>query len=297
LGHLPPEYAHWTHPAVIGATVHLLGRAGARRIRVVECAWSTAEPLAEFILRAGWEPNDILNAAAGVELYNTNSLGKSKQYSRMLTPKGGHMFKGFLLNHAYEECDVFMSIAKMKEHLTTGVTLAMKNCFGITPCTIYGDHAPLDEAAAVPRAGRGFLHSGSRQPSSCAWAENDPKSPRDGGYRIPRIVADLAAARPIHISLIDGIATMNRAEGPWGGRGKAVRPGVLFAGTNAVCTDAVGTALMGFDPMADRGSAPFEKCDSTLRLAEELGVGTRDLRRIEVIGASIKNARFDMRKA
>ncbi len=122
-------------------------------------------------------------------------------------------------------------------------------------------------------------------------------SPRDGGYRIPRIVADLAAARPIHISLIDGIATMNRAEGPWGGGGKAVHPGVLFVGTNAVCTDAVGTAIMGFDPMADRGTIPFEKCDSTLRLAEELGVGTRDLKRIEVVGTSIKEARFEMRKA
>lgn len=297
LGHLSAEMTYWTHPAVIGATVHLLGRAGARRIRVVECAHSTAEPLAEFILRAGWEPNDILNAAANVELYNTNALGTAKQYSRMMTPKGGHMFKGFLLNHAYEECDVFMSIAKMKEHLTTGITLAMKNCFGITPCTIYGDHAPKDEPGDVPKAGRGFLHSGARQPSSCAYAENDPKSPRDGGYRIPRIVADLAAARPIHISLIDGIATMNRAEGPWGGGGKAVHPGVLFVGTNAVCTDAVGTAIMGFDPMADRGTIPFERCDSTLRLAEELGVGTRDLKHIEVVGTSIKEARFEMRKA
>ncbi len=51
LGHLSAEMTYWTHPAVIGATVHLLGRAGARRIRVVECACSTAEPLAEFILR------------------------------------------------------------------------------------------------------------------------------------------------------------------------------------------------------------------------------------------------------
>ncbi len=57
-----------------------------------------------------------------------------------------------------------------------------------------------------------------------------------------------------------------------------------MAGTNAVCVDAVGAAVMGFDPMADRGTAPFEICDSTLRLAEELGVGTRDLKRIEVIG-------------
>ena len=56
-------------------------------------------------------------------------------------------------------------------------------------------------------------------------------------------------------------------------------------------------AVMGFDPMADRGKAPFEHCDNTLRLAEELGVGTRDLRRIEVIGTPIAEARFNFRKA
>jgi hypothetical protein len=54
-------------------------------------------------------------------------------------------------------------------------------------------------------------------------------------------------------------------------------------------------AAMGFDPMADRGTAPFETCDNTLRLAEELGVGTRDLGRIEVVGTSIKDAAFRFR--
>jgi hypothetical protein len=49
--------------------------------------------------------------------------------------------------------------------------------------------------------------------------------------------------------------------------------------------------------MADRGSAPFEGCDSTLRLAEQLGVGTRDLKRIEVIGGRIGALVFDDRKA
>jgi hypothetical protein len=52
---------------------------------------------------------------------------------------------------------------------------------------------------------------------------------------------------------------------------------------------------MGFDPMADRGTPPFENCDSTLRLAEELGLGTRDLRRIEVHGLAIREARFNIR--
>ena len=54
-------------------------------------------------------------------------------------------------------------------------------------------------------------------------------------------------------------------------------------------------AVMGFDPMADRGTVPFEDGDNSLRLAEELGVGTRDLKRIEVIGTPIAEARFDIR--
>jgi hypothetical protein len=54
---------------------------------------------------------------------------------------------------------------------------------------------------------------------------------------------------------------------------------------------------MGFDPMADRGTPPFETCDSTLRLAEQLGVGTRDLRRIEVLGRQIQDAIFRFRAA
>jgi len=42
-----------------------------------------------------------------------------------------------------------------------------------------------------------------------------------------------------------------------------------------------------------RGTPPFETCDNTLKLAEEAGVGTRDLKRIEVIGTPIADARFD----
>ena len=65
------------------------------------------------------------------------------------------------------------------------------------------------------------------------------------------------------------------------------------AGTNPVTTDAVSMALMGFDPMAERGTPPFEDCDSTLKLAEDAGIGTRDLRRIEVVGTPIAQAIFD----
>ena len=45
LGHLPLGQAHWVHPRVVGATVQLMGKAGARRIRLLESPMSTSEPL------------------------------------------------------------------------------------------------------------------------------------------------------------------------------------------------------------------------------------------------------------
>ena len=66
-----------------------------------------------------------------------------------------------------------------------------------------------------------------------------------------------------------------------------------MAGTNCVNTDAVATAVMGFDPMAPAGTPPFHDCDSFLELAEGVGLGSRDLGRIEVAGTPIRESRFD----
>lgn len=296
LGYLPIGRTTWIHPSVLGATVRLLGEAGASRIRILESPWKSAEPLEEYMISAGWEPVDFVNAAKRVEFENTNYLGRGKEYVRFPVPHGGLLFPAFDLNHSYRDLDVFVSIGKLKEHRTAGVTLSMKNCFGITPCTIYGDGAGVNEPGLVPQGGRGPIHSGSRQPSKTSPPEIDPASPRDAGYRVPRCVADLVAARPIHLAIVDGIESMTGGETA-GRNNRHVRPRVLIAGTNPVCVDAVGTAVMGFDPMAERGAAPFERCDSTLRLAEQLGAGTRDLSRIEVIGERIQDVVLDYRKA
>jgi len=296
LGHTPAGLAHWTHPAVTGAVVHLMGKAGARRIRLVESPWNTADPLEEYMLDAGWEPRDFLSAAPAVEFENTNWLGRGRRYARMPVPSP-LIYPAFDLNHSYLDCDVFATVAKLKEHATAGVTLSMKNSFGIAPCTIYGDGCGQDEPSPVPHGGRGMFHSGNRQPSRSAPGElAAPGASHDGGYRVPRIVTDLVAARPIHLAVIDGIATMTRGEGPWIPGGRVVRPHVLLAGTNPVTTDAVAMAAMGFDPLAGRGRPPFEKCDSTLQLAEDRGLGTRDLARIEVRGARVSAVRFDFRR-
>ncbi len=293
LGYLPAEDTHYTHPHVIAAAAHLMTRAGARRIRILECPWSTADPVEEVMLRVNWEPRDILSAGP-VEFENTNYLGQGKQYARLMVPFGGYVFPGFDLNHSYRDCDVFVSIAKLKEHATAGVTLSMKNCFGITPATIYGTGAGIDEPSIAPNGGRSLVHSGYREPSKSAPAEKDPTTPRVDTWRVPRTVVDLVSARPIHLAIVEGIRTMTGGEGPWiREKLEGVAPGVILAGLNPVTTDAVSMAVMGFDPMADRGTPPFERCDSTLKLAEEAGVGTRDLKRIEVVGAPIAEVRFD----
>jgi uncharacterized protein (DUF362 family) len=295
LNSMPNQMTHWVHPQVIGSLVSLLGQAGAKRVRLLESAPVGVKPLEEFMIAAGWQPRDFASAATRVEFENTNFLGSGKTYARFMVPGGGLMYEGYDLNHSYQDTDVFVSLAKLKEHRTAGVTLSMKNCFGITPCTIYSQEAPEDEPSVVPVGYRGPMHSGSRVPPKSAPQPVDGNRSKDPGYRVPRITADLVAARPIHLAVIDGIYTMTGGELPNQERNwvhQPVHPGLLIAGMNCVSTDAVATATMGFDPMADRGSAPFEKCDSTLRLAEHLGVGTRDLSRIEVVGTPIAKARF-----
>jgi len=293
LNSMPVQMTHWVHPQVIGALVMLLGNAGARRIRLLESAPIGTRPLEDFMIAAGWQPRDFERAAAHVEFENTNFLGSGKEYARFMVPGGGLMYAGYDLNHSYRDTDVFVSLAKLKEHRTAGVTLSMKNCFGITPCTIYSSEAPEDAPSIVPRGYRAPMHSGSRVPPRSA--PQPVAESTDPGFRVPRITADLVAARPIHLAVIDGIYTMTGGELPNqepGWNHQPVHPGLLIAGLNCVSTDAVATAVMGFDPMADRGTAPFQKCDSTLRLAEHSGVGTRDLSRIEVAGLPISRARF-----
>jgi uncharacterized protein (DUF362 family) len=294
LGNLSNQTTHWVHPEVIGSLVSLLGSAGARRIRLLESVPAGTKPMEEFMIAAGWKPQEFAGAAKTVEFENTNFLGSAKNYARFMVPGGGLMYAGYDLNHSYRDCDVFISLAKLKEHRTAGVTLSMKNCFGITPCTIYSDQVSEDEPAIVPIGYRGPMHSGSRTPPKSA--PQPVAQSTDPGFRVPRITADLVASRPIHLAVIDGIHTMTAGELPYqdGGRwvNQAIHPGLLIAGMNCVATDAVATSIMGFDPMTDRGAPPFQKCDSTLKLAESLGVGTRDLTRIEVVGPPIEKVRY-----
>lgn len=290
---LPPSLTHYVHPKLVGATAYHLGRAGATRIRFVESPWAYAGPMEDVMLDSGWNPRALLSAAKGVEFENTNALGRSKSYARFKVPGNPYMYPAFDLNRAYEETDVFVSLAKLKNHDTCGVTLSLKNCFGNLPASIYGRDAGVDEPNENPTSGRDAVgHNGQRQPSKSAPQELHFGANHDPGYRVPHIVADLVAARPIHLQIIDGVESIAGGEGPWIRGVRVVKPGVLLAGLNPVCTDAVATAVMGYDPRAMRGTRPFKTCDNTLMLAEGHGIGTTDLKRIEVRGTTIAQALY-----
>lgn len=286
----PVGETYMTHPATAHALAALLIAAGARRVRFVESTQSKAA-LEETLQLGGWDLQG-LRALGAMEFENTRNLGLGRRYATLRVPGGGRMFDSFELNHAYDETDVLVSLAKLKQHLTAGVTLTMKNLFGITPNSRYGDEAGSEDATA----GRNPLHTPfGFQKLQLAGLKPDVRE-TDPGRRVPRIVVDLCAARPIHLAIIDGITAMSGGEGPWCGQARKLKvttPGVLIAGLNPVSTDAVGTAVMGYDdPRAARGTKPFGDCENHLRLAEEAGLGLAELARIDVRGMAIAQTRY-----
>jgi uncharacterized protein (DUF362 family) len=303
LGTYTAGQTHWVHPTLVGTCCQLLGRAGARRIRLLEGA-GRGQSLEDKMLDAGWDVEALRTTAPVVAFEDTNRLGSGKRYARLKVSRP-YTYPAFDLNHSYEDADVFISMSKLKHHEECGITLTIKNSFGITPNSIYGDDAGVDEPNENPRRGReAILHYGKRQPPKSAPQELNFTSERYEGYRVPRICVDLIAARPVDLAIIDGIETSINGEGPWVKGFKYAKPQVLIVGRNPVSTDAVATAVMGYNPRAKRGESPFLKTKQTaagtpeyaenpMLLAEAVGIGSADLSRIDVRGLSIKEALYD----
>lgn len=282
----PVGDSYMTHPDSASALASLLFRAGATRVRFVEST-QRIQRLEETVAEAGWDLK-ALESLGRVEWENTRNLGRGKTYATLKVGSGGHLFSELHVNRSYEETDVVVSLCKLKNHLTCGVTLALKNMFGIVPNSLYGDEAPNERATA----GRGPLHNRRAYRGRGRMPGEREVDLVDSAFlRVPRIVTDIAEARPIDLSVIDGIVSMKGGEGPWAGKVVLTTPGVLVVGLNPVSADAVGTALMGYrDPRAIRGTEPFLHCDNHLLLAEQRGVGVLELGSIEMLGLPLAEA-------
>jgi uncharacterized protein (DUF362 family) len=127
---------------------------------------------------------------------------------QMVRPKS--KLRSLYLPNAVLQCDLLVSLPKLKTHHWTGATLSMKNLFGIVPGGVYG----------WPK---NVLH----------WAGIDES------------IADLNTLFPHTFSIVDGIVGME-GNGPIQG---APRPsGVVVAGADPVAVDATCCRIMGLDP-------------------------------------------------
>ena len=283
---LPPGETYMTHFSTAYHLAALVFASGARRVRFVESI-GRRTPLEPVLVEAGWDLT-ALGALGTMTYENTRNRGSFESYARLKAPSG-HMFSSFELNRAYDDTDLVVSLARLKQHGTTGVTLTMKNMFGITPNSMYGGR-PGDEDSV---AGRGPIHDPRRYVDLELPGLKPGFQSTEAGVRVPCTIADLCAARPVDLAIIDGISAMTGGENPYssGPRTRIARPGVIIVGRNPVSVDAVGTLVMGFDPRAVRGTGVFARCENHLLLAEQKGLGTADPGRIDVRGLTLEEAR------
>ncbi len=292
---MPAYESYQTHPHTVGALCAILNDAGAKRIVIIEnLYWS--DPFEKIMIDLGWDVAAIKSAGGHkVTFEDTRNKGKFSGYSRFKVPWGGFIYPAFELNQRFEKTDVLVSLSKLKQHACAGVTMTIKNMFGNTPCSLYGNDAP-SESALTHRTD--MFHYGKIKPPAGVPQELDHGLEKHWKYRIPRITSDVYGARPVDLTIIDGIRTISGGEGYWNRGVKLQEPKVLLAGKNGVCADAVGTAVMGFDPMANHMEHPFPG-ENHLRFLASKGMGTNDLSRIEVVGLPIKKALhpFDNKKS
>ena len=282
---LPIGETYMTHYATAYHLAALLFGAGARRVRFVEST-GRRTPLEPTLVEAGWDLN-ALNMLGTMAYENTRNRGSFDSYAHLKVPSG-HMFSSFEVNRAYADTDVLVSLAKLKQHDTAGVTLTMKNMFGITPNSMYGGKAGDEDSTA----GRGAIHDPRRYIDLELPGLKPDFQSTQAGVRVPCTVADLSAARLVDLAIIDGISSITGGETRYsaGPKMHVIRPGVLIAGRNPVSVDTVGTSIMGFDPRANRAGV-FARCENHLLLAEQKGLGTADLPRIDVRGLTLDEAR------
>ncbi len=285
---LPAFETYQTHPNTVSALCAALHDAGAKRMIVLE-NYYWKKPPEEILGGLGWDIGAVKSAGGHKVLFeDSRNLGPFKNYARFMVPWGGYVFPGFEMNARFEQTDVLISLAKLKQHACAGVTGAVKNFFGNTPSSLYGDDGPGEDA--VMHRARMF-HSGKGKPPQGVPQEIDHSIPAKGNFRVPNITADIFGARPSDLNIVEGIRSISGGEGHWNQGIALVEPKLVLVGRNGVCTDAVCTAVMGFDPQASSEKFPFQG-DNHLQLLADGGIGTNDLERIEVLGLSIKEALY-----
>lgn len=191
-----------THPYVVQATAEAFLSLGAAGVVIAEGSGNCHD--AHYVLEESGL-DDILTRERlpffdcnNGPIYAVPNLGRLSCLENLWLPR-------LLL-----EIDMVVSVAKMKTHHWAGVTLSMKNLFGLMPGIIYG----------WPK---NVLHSVGIEPS----------------------ILDITATVQPDFAIVDGIVGME-GDGPI--LGNPISSGVMVMGRSAVAVDATCCRIMGVDP-------------------------------------------------
>jgi len=191
-----------THPSLVLAAVECFRRCRAKSVLVAEGPGHQRDT--QLVLsQSGYEGSFRGEKIRFVDL-NRDELVRTP----LLASYTG--MKHLWLPRTILEADFVVSMPKMKAHHWSGVTLSMKNMFGIVPGTRYG----------WPK---NILH----------WAG------------IQQSILDICATIPVHFVIADGIIAME-GNGPLNGSPRHL--GKIVLSDDAVAADATCARLMGLEP-------------------------------------------------
>ncbi|MBN1872707.1 MAG: DUF362 domain-containing protein [Anaerolineae bacterium] len=156
-------------------------------------------------------------------------------------PDGGRMFRQYVMPECVMQADALVDVQRMKNHAFMGITLTLKNLFGLMP---------MREPEG--RSRQYFHHL----------------------VRMPYMLADIGRLFNPALNIIDGLIA--QAGGEWSATGQEVPrvTNMLIAGDHPITTDAVGAHLMGLDPTTDWLTEPYHRDRNSLLVAAEGGFGT-----------------------
>ena len=206
----------------------------------------------------GQRPGEDFNTKSILDEYGVHYVeAGDPPLERYKVPGDGLMFSEYQLSAALGEADAFVSIAKMKNHGFMGITLCLKNLFGLPPIPPHG------------RLRTYFHHV----------------------IRLSYVLPDLGMIAQPCLNIIDGLTGQARME--WNGEGRIAD--CLVAGDHVIATDACGSHLMGTDPALDWPHPPFRRDRSPVAVAAEHGFGTTNLNEIDfaIDGLVLPVAEFD----
>lgn len=241
-----------THPTLVRAAVDLFRRMDAAEVVIAEGTGHRRDSL--LVLETSGFAEAVVEDRVPFFDLNTGPI------QRVANQGGYTSMKALFLPRLALDVDVVVSLAKMKTHHWAGVTLSMKNLFGIMPGCVYG------------------------------WPKNVLH--QEG---IQRSILDINATFRPHLCIVDGIVGME-GDGPI--MGTPVRSNVVVMGKSASAVDATCARVMGIDPhkipylkVADRRIGPIAEGAITQR-GETIDSVRKDYQLISSIPAQ-RDIRWD----